>query len=91
VKTVTKVVRIGRHLIKDPGVCHGKLTFKGTRVPVETVLNRLGKGRSIEEILKSWPELTRTAIAEAVSLATATLVKRYQDQREAVDEPAHSR
>jgi len=66
VKTLTKAVTVGRHLIKDPGICHDKLTFKGTRVPVETVLSRLGKGRSIEEILKSWPELTRTAIARAL-------------------------
>ena len=65
-KTLTKAVTVGRHLIKDPGICHDKLTFKGTRVPVETVLSRLGKGRSIEEILKSWPELTRTAIARAL-------------------------
>jgi uncharacterized protein (DUF433 family) len=85
-----KPLRIGRHLIKDPGVCHGKLTFKGTRVPVETVLNRLGKGRSIEDILESWPELTRTAIAEAVNLATATLVERYQGRGETAHEPAHS-
>ena len=83
-------VRIGRYLIKDPGVCHGKLTFKGTRVPVETVLNRLGKGRSIDEILKSWPELRRAAITEAIHLAAASLVERYQGPAEAVREPAHS-
>ena len=50
----------------------------------------LGKGRSIDDILKSWPELTRTAITEAVSLATATLVERYQDLAETAHEPAHS-
>ena len=85
-----KPARIGRYLVKDPGVCHGKLTFKGTRVPVETVLNRLGKGRSIDDILNSWPELTRAAIAEAINMATATLVERYQGQSETVHEPAHS-
>jgi uncharacterized protein (DUF433 family) len=85
-----KAARIGRHLVKDPRICHGKLTFKGTRVPVETVLNRLGKGRSIDEILNSWPELTRTAITEAIHLATATLVERYQGEPKAVHEPTHS-
>ena len=29
---------IDKHLIVDPRVCHGRLTFKGTRVPVETIL-----------------------------------------------------
>gem|GEM_PF-6236567 len=41
---------VGRFLVKDPGVCHGRLTFKGTRVPVETVLHGLGKGRSNEPL-----------------------------------------
>jgi len=85
-----KPVRVGRYLIKDPGVCHGKLTFKGTRVPVETVLNRLGRGRSVDEILQAWPELRRAAIAEAIHLATATLVERYQVAPEIVHESAHS-
>ena len=83
-------LEIGKHLIIDPRVCFGKLTFKGTRVPVETVLNRLGKGRSIDEILKSWPELRRAAITEAIHLAAASLVERYQGPAEAVREPAHS-
>ena len=85
-----KKVKIGRYLVQDPGVCHGKLTFKGTRVPVETVLNRLGKGRSIDEILKSWPELRRAAVAEAIYLATAILVERYQGEAKPVHESAHS-
>jgi uncharacterized protein (DUF433 family) len=85
-----KPLRIGRYLIKDPGVCHGKLTFKGTRVPVETVLNRLGKGKSIDEILRSWPEIKRAAITEAIQLAAASLLERYQDQAETVREPTHS-
>ena len=85
-----KPVRIGRYLIKDPAVCHGKLTFRGTRVPVETVLNRLGKGRSIDQILKGWPELKRAAITEAIHLAAASLLERYQGWPEAVREPAHS-
>ena len=85
-----KTIRIARYLMRDPGVCHGKLTFKRTRVPVETVLSRIGRGRNIEDILKSWPELKRAAIAEAIKLATASLAERYQDQSETVHEPAHS-
>jgi len=85
-----KAVKIGRYLVRDPRVRHGKLTFKGTRVPVETVPHPLGKGRSVEETLESWPELNRDAIAEAIRLATATLVERYQGQPKTLHEPAHS-
>jgi uncharacterized protein (DUF433 family) len=65
----------GRFLVVDPKVCHGKLTFKGTRVPVETVLHRLAKRKPVRTILAEWPELTREAIEEAVELAAAALTE----------------
>jgi uncharacterized protein (DUF433 family) len=85
-----KLVEVGQFLVVDPRVCHGKLTFKGTRVPVETVLNRLAKGRTVESLLVSWPELTREAIAEAVTLAKEALVERSTVAAEVSDEPIPS-
>ena len=55
-------VSVGKHLIIDPRVCHGKLTFKGTRLPVESVFYCLSKGRTIESILEDWPYLRREAV-----------------------------
>ncbi len=81
---------IGRFLVVDPGICHGKLTFKGTRVPVETVLNCLAKGRDIDEILAGWPELKREAIIEAVHLARVALIERYTASGKKAHEPAYS-
>lgn len=66
---------IGRYLVADPKICHGKLTFAGTRVPVETVLHFLSKGKSMDAILADWPELTAEAVAEAIELAAAALNK----------------
>jgi uncharacterized protein (DUF433 family) len=68
---------IGRYLVSDPKVCHGKLIFTGTRVPVETVLHFLGKGKSVEAILQDWPELTPEAVAEAIDLAAAALTRQH--------------
>jgi uncharacterized protein (DUF433 family) len=62
---------VGKFLVVDPRVCHGKLTFKGTRVPVEAVLTFLAQGETIEEILDSWPQLRRAAVEEAIGLAAA--------------------
>lgn len=73
-----KPVAVGQYLVADPGVCHGKLTFKGTRVPVETILNWLAKGKTVGSILEDRPYLTREAIREAVQLAAAALTERYQ-------------
>jgi uncharacterized protein (DUF433 family) len=85
-----KPLEVGKHLIVDPRTCFGKLTFKGTRVPVETILNRLAIGRTIESLLKAWPQLTREAIEEAVKLAAAALIEKSMAQHRAADESAHS-
>src|SRR5438093_6963238 len=84
---VKKPVAVGKHLIADPRVCHGELTFRGTRVPVETVLIRLGKGRSVESMLQSWPELTRVAIEEAATLAAGLLAKHFKKPYRHAHEP----
>jgi uncharacterized protein (DUF433 family) len=65
-----KPVEIGEHLIIDPGVCHGKMTFKGTRVPVETILYFLSTGMTFKQVLKDWPQLSVEAVQEAVQLAS---------------------
>ncbi len=70
-------VEVGEYLIIDPEICHGQMTFKGTRVPVDTVLTFLAKGYSVDQLLRSWPELTRAAIEEAISLASQSLQARY--------------
>ena len=82
-KNMRKPKEIGEYLVVDPRVCHGKMTFKGTRVPVETVLTFLAKGDTFEEILESWPYLKQEAIAEAVRLAAASLIKRHAPRKKA--------
>lgn len=69
---------VGTYLVIDEGVCHGQLTFRGTRIPVETVLTYLGKGYAVDQLLQSWPELTREAIEEALALASDSLRRRFQ-------------
>jgi uncharacterized protein (DUF433 family) len=71
-----KRVKVGKFLVVDPKVCHGKLTFRGTRVPVATVLHFLASGKTMADILGDWPELKREAVEEAVELAAAALVER---------------
>lgn len=70
---VLKYVEIGQHLVVDPRVCHGQLTFKGTRVPVETVLYYMAKGETMSEVEYDWPRVARKAVAEALKLAASAL------------------
>lgn len=43
----------------DPNIMDGKPVVRGTRVPVELVLRKLGVGMSPEAILADHPRLTR--------------------------------
>src|SRR5713101_345506 len=41
-KPARKTRLMGRHIVTDPRVCHGKPTFRGTRVLVSDVLEQVG-------------------------------------------------
>ncbi len=74
-KAAAQLILVGEHLVVDPRVCHGQLTFRGTRVPVETILSYLGRGYSMEYLRKSWPQVSAEAIEEAVRFASEQLIK----------------
>jgi uncharacterized protein (DUF433 family) len=65
--------RLGRYMIADPEICHGKPTFLGTRVMVTQVLRQVAKGMSWDAIEAEWRgSVTKDAITEAVELAQRT-------------------
>lgn len=41
----------------DPAVCNGKLTIRGKRITVQTILEFLSAGEDREEILRQYPSL----------------------------------
>jgi len=57
------------YIVVDPDVCHGQACIKGTRVMVSVILDNLAAGLSIEELLKSYPTLTREAVQAALEYA----------------------
>ena len=46
----------------DPGVMGGTAVFRGTRVPVQTLLDYLEAGDSIHEFLEGFPSVTREQV-----------------------------
>jgi uncharacterized protein (DUF433 family) len=67
---------LGRYIIADPRICHGKPTFRGTRVLVADVLDQVANGTPWEMIVEEWNEsVSFDAIKEAVQLASQALLK----------------
>jgi uncharacterized protein (DUF433 family) len=77
-KRLTRRVELGKHIVADPEICHGKPTFKGTRIMVWQILDELAHGVTPDEIVKSWGgRVSRAAIAESVQVARRSLLDKY--------------
>lgn len=71
-------VELGRFIVADPAICHGKPTYKGTRIMVWQVLSMLERGESWEYIRQAWPgRITDEAIAETIRLARSSLLDKH--------------
>jgi len=65
---------MNRDLIQsDPDIMMGKPVITGTRITVESILDKLAAGETPEQILEAHPRLTREAIAAALGYAADVL------------------
>jgi uncharacterized protein (DUF433 family) len=53
----------------NPDIIGGKPVIRGTRVPVELILRKLGAGMSVEAVLADHPRLTTQDIHAAQAFA----------------------
>lgn len=54
-----------------PEILAGKPVVAGTRISVELILEKLGAGETIEDLLEAHPRLTRAAVLSALRYAPA--------------------
>jgi uncharacterized protein (DUF433 family) len=72
---LNKRVGLGRHIVADPLVCHGKPTYRGTRIMVWQILEDLARGESVDELVTAWGgRVSRAAILETIRLAGGALL-----------------
>ena len=57
----------------DPAVLMGKPVVVGTRIAVESILEKLAAGESIEQILDEHPRLSKESVLAAISFASEAL------------------
>ena len=63
----------GDAIISDPNVLMGKPVVKGTRISVELILEKLGAGETVDDLLVAHPTLTRDGIGAALVYAAKVL------------------
>lgn len=72
------VCEFGQYIVAHQGICHGQLTFKGTRVLVGLVLESLARpGRTIEQVAADY-RVPVAAIFEALQLAAQVMRERLR-------------
>lgn len=54
----------------DPEICHGKPTIRGLRYPVESILELLASGMTIDELLEDYPDLEREDFLACLNYAS---------------------
>lgn len=57
-------------IISDSKILGGKPVIAGTRISVELIMNFLGAGMSVEEILSEYTELKKNEVLAAIDYAT---------------------
>ena len=57
----------------NPDIMLGKPVVKGTRIPVEMIVRKMGEGALIEDLLDAYPNITKEDIQAALLYAADNL------------------
>lgn len=63
----------------NPSIMHGNPIFRGTRIPLYTVVEELADGSSLREILEGYPSLSIEKLQAGLDFA-ASLLRLYADE-----------
>jgi len=63
-------------ITSDPAICHGQPTVRGLRYPVETLLELLSAGMTIEEVVADHPDLEREDLLAALEFGALAAGRR---------------
>jgi uncharacterized protein (DUF433 family) len=65
-------------IVISPDVCNGRPVIRGTRITVQTVLEFLGAGDSIEEVLEEYPSLTREDVLACLQYSSRLMGNHFR-------------
>ena len=71
------VATVYRYLVNLLGVCQGRTIVEGTRIAVHDVVGLIVSGASVDDVLRSFPDLTRAQVYECLAF--------YEDHRTEID------
>jgi uncharacterized protein (DUF433 family) len=64
-----------------PDVCNGRPVLRGTRIAVQSVLEMLAEGDSVEDVLEAFPTLNREQVLACLEHAARLMGNHYSFER----------
>tara|TARA_Y100000590_G_C15219143_1_gene825538 strand:- start:290 stop:523 length:234 start_codon:yes stop_codon:yes gene_type:complete len=64
------MVNWNEHIVSDPKILFGKPVIKGTRIPVDLILEKLANGETFESLLTDYPKLTKEKLYACLAFAS---------------------
>ena len=66
---------MGEYVVRAPGVCGGRPTFKYTRIDITGTLDRLATGEHIDKVVAGYHgRVSKEAVHEAIRLISAQFI-----------------
>ena len=63
---------MSERIVIDPEICNGRPVVRGTRIMVQTVLEFLAAGDTVDEVLEEYPNLARVDVQACLEYAART-------------------
>jgi uncharacterized protein (DUF433 family) len=68
---------MSERVVINPEICNGRPVIRGTRITVQSVLEFLAAGDSVEEILAEFPGLVREDVQACLDYASRLMANQY--------------
>jgi uncharacterized protein (DUF433 family) len=65
-------------IIIDPAICNGRPVIKGTRITVQTVMEFLSAGDSVDDVLQEYPTVSREDVLACMEWAARLMANHFQ-------------
>ncbi|HET8864610.1 MAG TPA: DUF433 domain-containing protein [Gracilimonas sp.] len=66
-----------KRIIIDEGICNGKPVIRETRITVQSILEYLSAGDSVEDVLEAYPSLSKEDVLECIRFAANLMNRKF--------------
>jgi uncharacterized protein (DUF433 family) len=65
-------------IVIDPAICNGRPVVKGTRITVQTVMEFLAAGDTVDELIEAYPSLKKEHVLACMEWASRLMGNHFQ-------------